>query len=757
MRMHLTPQRPTRRAGLTRRKVLAGGVLTVGFALAGWQSPTRAGGIGGARSVDPNAVDTFLSVNGDGTVTLYCGKVDLGQGLRIAMRQIAGEELGIGVDKIKYVEGDTALTPDQGRTSGSNGIQRGGTQIRRAAATARAGLIALAAQRLNVNPDDLIAEGGVVRSKSGANNGGSNGGTGIRFADLVAGGNFNLKLDPKAPLKNPATYSLVGKPLPRPDVPAKCTGTFTYMQDFSLPGMVHARVIRPPAIGAKLIAVDETSIKNLPGASVVRIQDFLAVIADDEWTAVRAAGTLRAQWSEWSGLPAQDKLVATLRAKTDLTDEMLVSRGGEQAGNYGALSRSASYYWPMQSHGSIGPSCAVADVDKEAATVWTASQGTHGNRKTFARFLRLPEDQVRLIYLEGAGCYGMNGHEDAAADAAILSQAIGRPVRVQWSRQDEHGWDPKGPPQLLDISGVVDSTGRIREWRTEMWLPQTTKGLSDIPLLGPAAAGLDDVRGLQPGAISQNTDPPYAADKVEVLAHWLKDAPLRPAPIRSPGKPANCFAVESFTDELASAAGLDPIEFRLRGLDDKRGVEAIKRAAALMNWQSRPSPGSGKNAGNGAAVMRGRGFAYVHYKHSESYVAMGIDVAVERASGRIKVERVACAFDCGQIINPDGARAQVEGSILQTLSRVLLEEVQFDQSRVTSVDWNSYPILRFSDVPQIEIELIDRPTEAPVGAGEAACTTVGAALANAVFDATGARLRTVPFTPERVKAALGAA
>ena len=747
---HLASHRPTRRA------VLAGtGALTVSFAFA---SRNRAAGAAAVpRILDANELDSFLAVDGDGTVTLFCGKVDLGQGLRIAMRQIAGEELGIDVDMIKYVEGDTALTPDQGRTSGSNGIQRGGTQIRRAAATARAGLIALAAQRLNVNPDDLIAEGGVVRSKSGANNGGSNGGTGIRFADLVAGGNFNLKLDPKAPLKNPATYSLVGKPLPRPDVPAKCTGTFTYMQDFSLPGMVHARVIRPPAIGAKLIAVDETSIKNLPGASVVRIQDFLAVIADDEWTAVRAAGTLRAQWSEWSGLPAQNKLVATLRAKTDLTDEMLVSRGGEQAGNYGALSRSASYYWPMQSHGSIGPSCAVADVDKEAATVWTASQGTHGNRKTFARFLRLPEDQVRLIYLEGAGCYGMNGHEDAAADAAILSQAIGRPVRVQWSRQDEHGWDPKGPPQLLDISGVVDSTGRIREWRTEMWLPQTTKGLSDIPLLGPAAAGLDDVRGLQPGAISQNTDPPYAADKVEVLAHWLKDAPLRPAPIRSPGKPANCFAVESFTDELASAAGLDPIEFRLRGLDDKRGVEAIKRAAALMNWQSRPSPGSGKNAGNGAAVMRGRGFAYVHYKHSESYVAMGIDVAVERASGRIKVERVACAFDCGQIINPDGARAQVEGSILQTLSRVLLEEVQFDQSRVTSVDWNSYPILRFSDVPQIEIELIDRPTEAPVGAGEAACTTVGAALANAVFDATGARLRTVPFTPERVKAALGAA
>jgi len=321
---------------------------------------------------------------------------------------------------------------------------------------------------------------------------------------------------------------------------------------------------------------------------------------------------------------------------------------------------------------------------------------------------------------------------------------------VQWSRQDEHGWDPKGPPQLLDISGVVDPTELIIEWRTEMWLPQTTRGLPDIPLLAPAAAGLDDVRGLQPGLISQNADPPYRADHVQVLVHWLKDAPLRPAPIRSPGKPANCFAVESFTDELAAAAGLDSVEFRLRALDDPRGAEVIRRAAALMNWQSRPSPAPNRDA----AVMRGRGFAYVHYKHSESYVAMGMEVAVERSSGRIKVERVACAFDCGQIVNPDGVRAQVEGSILQTLSRVLMEEVQFDRSRVTSVDWSSYPILRFPDVPKLDIVLIDRPTEPPLGAGEAACAPVGAALANAVFDASGARLRIVPFTPERVKSSL---
>ena len=733
---HLASHRPTRRA------VLAGtGALTVSFAFA---SRSRAAGAAAApRILDANELDSFLAVDGDGTVTLFCGKVDLGQGLRIAMRQIAGEELGIDVDMIKYVEGDTALTPDQGRTSGSNGIQRGGVQIRRAAATAREALVTLAAQRLNVTAGDLVAEQGRVRPK--------NGGAGIGFAELVGGRSFNLKLNPKAPLKDPATYTLVGKPLPRPDVPAKCTGSFTYVHDFSLAGMAHARVIRPPAIGAKLMSVDEASIQDLPGAKVVRIKDFLAVVAEDEWTAVRASRALRAQWSDWSGLPAQGKLVATLRADPGITDEVLVNRGGPRAGALSStITRSATFFWPMQSHGSIGPSCAVADVNNDMATIWTASQGTHGNRKTFARFLGLPEEQVRLIYLDGAGCYGMNGHEDAAADAAILSRAVGRPVRVQWSRQDEHGWDPKGPPQLLDISGVVDPTELIIEWRTEMWLPQTTRGLPDIPLLAPAAAGLDDVRGLQPGLISQNADPPYRADHVQVLVHWLKDAPLRPAPIRSPGKPANCFAVESFTDELAAAAGLDSVEFRLRALDDPRGAEVIRRAAALMNWQSRPSPGPNRDA----AVMRGRGFAYVHYKHSESYVAMGMEVAVERSSGRIKVERVACAFDCGQIVNPDGVRAQVEGSILQTLSRVLMEEVQFDRSRVTSVDWSSYPILRFPDVPKLDIVLIDRPTEPPLGAGEAACAPVGAALANAVFDASGARLRIVPFTPERVKSSL---
>jgi nicotinate dehydrogenase subunit B len=728
----------------SRRAILKGGALTVGFAFTGLPAHAIAQGADAApRALDPKEVDSFLAVNGDGTVTLFCGKVDLGQGLRIAIPQIAAEELGIAVDKIKFVEGDTALTPDQGRTSGSNGIQQGGMQIRQAAATARKALIEIAAQRLNAKPEDLVAGGGEVRPKAG--------GAGISFANLIGGRQFDLKLDPKAPLKDPASYTIVGKPLARPDVPAKCFGTHLYIHDFAVPNMLHARVIRPAAVGAKLVSVDESSIKNIPSAKVVRVKDLLAIVADDEWSAIRASRVLRAQWSEGTGLPAQADLAAALRVNPGIVDETLVNKGSPAAQRPdGAKALTATYYWPMQSHASIGPSCAIADVGADAATVWTASQGTHGNQTTFARFLGLPKDKVRLIYLEGSGCYGMNGHEDAAADAAILSRAVGRPVRVQWTREDELGWDPKGPPQLITISGSVAPDGRILDWKTELWIPKTTRGLPNIPLLAPEAAGLDHVPGLNPGLISQNGDPSYAAESIQVIAHWLKDAPLRPAPIRSPGKPANCFAVESFVDELAAAIGADPVEFRLRGLKDPRAIEVIKRTAALMQWQPRPYQVASANKG----VARGRGISFVHYKHSETYVGMGMEVAVDRTSGQIAVERVVCAHDCGQIINPDGVRAQIEGSILQTISRVLMEEVMFDRTHVVSVDWASYPILRFSGVPKIEIELINRPTEKPVGAGEAACTAVGAALANAVHDATGTRLRTVPFMPERVKAAL---
>ncbi|HXF88983.1 MAG TPA: molybdopterin cofactor-binding domain-containing protein [Xanthobacteraceae bacterium] len=734
---------PVKGVQLSRRAVVKGGALTVAFMLGGARGKASAQGAARARVLDPQQVDAFLSVNADGTVTIFSGKVDLGQGLRIAYRQIVAEELGVGLDMINLIEGDTALTPNQGRTSGSNGIQRGGVQLRQAAATARNALFHLAAEKLEVKAEELDLADGVFTARGS--------GKSIAFAKLIGGRRFDLKVDPKAPLKDPANYSIVGKPLPRPDVPAKCLGRHIYMHDFHLPGMLHARVIRPPALGAKLESVDESSLKAVPGARLVRLKDFLAVVAADEWTAIRGARALQAQWSAGTGLPAQDKLIELLRSDPSISDETLENKGAPVTTKPdGAKSLKASYFWPMQSHASLGPSCAAAYVRGDTATIWTASQGTHGNQTSFARFLGLPKDKVRLIYFEGSGCYGMNGHEDAAADAAIVSRAVGRPVRVQWSREDELGWDPKGPPQLIDIAGSMAPDGRLIDWKTEMWLPERTKGLPYIPLLGPQAAGLDDVAGINAGLIWQNGDPPYAAEHIEVIAHWLKWTPLRPAPLRSPGKPANCYAVESFVDELAAAAGLDPVEVRLRGLKDPRAIEVLKRVAAMMQWQPRPSPGPDKTA----AVARGRGIAFTHYKHSETYVAMGMEVAVERASGKIKIETVYCAHDCGQIINPDTVRAQVEGCILQTLSRVLMEEVKFDRDRVTSVDWASYPILRFSDVPRLEIELIDRPKEKPVGAGEAACTAVGAALANAVFDATGARLRTVPFTPERVKATL---
>lgn len=730
---------------LSRRNVLKGGALTVTFALAGVTPRALAQGVAAAaaRVLDPGEVDAFLTVNADGTVTLYAGKVDLGQGLRISLRQMAAEELDLDTGKIKMIEGDTALTPDQGPTAGSTGIQRGGVQIRQAAATARKALLDLGAQSLNKPAEELDIADGRVRPKSG--------GAGLSFADLLGGKQFNLKLDAKAPLKDPKTYSVVGKSLQRPDIPAKVTGTHVYMHDFSLPGMLHGRVIRPASIGAKLVSVDESSVAAFRGVKVVRINDFLGLVGEDEWTLVRAQRELKCQWSDWAGLPAQEDVAAIMRAGPFTREETLVTRGDPNAQRpAGAKALKASYYWPMQSHGSMGPSCAVADIRPDGATIWTASQATHRLRITSARILGLPAEKVRVIYLDGSGCYGMNGHDDAAADAALLSRAVGRPVRMQWTREDELGWDPKGPPQLLDISGAVDANGSILDWRTEMWIPEATRGLPNIPLVGPDSAGIAQPLGLSTGLISQNGDPAYAAPNMSVLVHWLKDAPLRPSNLRAPGKIANCFAVESFFDELAAAAKQDPVEMRIRLLSDPRGLEVIRRTAALMNWQKRASPGPDTNA----ATAHGRGFAYIHYKHQETWLAMGMEVMVERASGKIKVERVACAHDCGLMINPDGVRAQVEGCILQTLSRALFEEVKFDRSRVTSIDWGSYPIMTFPDVPKLDIDLIQRIGEAPLGAGEAATAPVAAALANAVFDATGVRLRTVPFTPERMKAAL---
>ena len=428
-------------------------------------------------------------------------------------------------------------------------------------------------------------------------------------------------------------------------------------------------------------------------------------------------------------------------------DETLVSRGDPATPASGSKALRASYYWPIQSHGSIGPSCAVADVRGSEATVWTASQATHRYQGAYARMLGLAKDKVRLIYLDGAGCYGMNGHDDAAADAVLLSKATGRPVRVQWSREDELGWDPKGPPQLIELRATLTDAGRIADWDAEMWVPTATANLAHVPLLAPGEAGLPQPAGQAVGLVSQNADPPYAAQSVKVVAHWLKTAPLRPSNIRAPGKVANCFAVESFVDELAAAARVDALEFRLRDLADPRGREVLQRCARLIGW----TPGA--KAVVAGDLHRGTGLAYVHYKHNETYVAVAVEVEARRSSGELRVRRVACAHDCGLMINPDGVRNQVEGNLLQALSRTLHEETVFDRQRVTSVDWARYRLLGFAEVPELLIDLVDRPDLPPMGAGEATSAAVPAALANALAHATGLRLREVPFTAARVKQA----
>lgn len=727
---------------LARRDLLKAGALVVGFSFTGLpvqaQDPVPA-----ARSLALDAVDAFLAIQKDGTVVVYSGKVDLGTGHRIAMRQMVGEELGIGVDSIELIEGDSALTPNQGPTAGSTGVMRGGVELRQAAATAHEALLALAAERLRQPAAGLVLADGAVRAADGRH---------IAIGELVGGQALNLKMNPKAPLRSPASYRLVGQPLLRPDIPAKVTGRHVYVHDHSVPGMQHGRVVRPPAVGARVLAIDEGSVARLPGVRVVRIADFVGVVAADEWAAVRAARELKVQWSESAPLVGHTALVDWARRGPFVAEETLVSRG--DAARLAALATapgalSATYVWPIQSHASMGPSCAVADVRPGSATLWTASQASHRLVASCSAVLGLPRDKVRVIYLDGAGCYGMNGHDDATADAALLSQAVGQPVRVQWSRQDELGWDPKGPPQLLKISGSLTPEGRIDAWDTEMWVPRATANLEWIPLLGPQAAGLKQPVGQSTGLVSQNGDPSYPAQAVRVTAHWLGAAPLRPSNIRAPGKVANCFAVESFTDELAAKAGADPLQFRLRDLAAPRGREVLQRAAALMDWVPRPSPNP---VSSGAPVARGRGIAYIHYKHSETFVAVGMEVEVERASGAIRVLRIACAHDCGLMINPDTVRAQVEGNLLQTLSRTLYEETTFDRSAVTSVDWASYPLLRFPQVPRLDIALIQRLDQPPLGAGEAASSPVPAALANAIFDATGVRLRSVPFSGERQQA-----
>ena len=728
-------------ADISRRDFLkTGGALVVTFALGGVRSEALAQGA--AKTVAPDQVDGFLAIDAKGNVTVYSGKVDLGTGIETAFTQIVAEELGVPMKRVAVIQGDTLLTPDQGITWASLSIQVGGMQLRQAAATAREALLTQATKRWGVDREQVAVKDGVVISKSGDRN--------IAYAELIGGQAFRIKVDDKVRLKDPKEYAIVGKPVARLDIPDKVTGRFTYMQDFKLKDMLHARVIRPTAMKASLLAWNDFECRRkVPGyVGAIRKGNYLAVLGRTEWAAISASRLVETTWSDWQGLPEQANLWEWLRKVRVAKDEDLQKVGDatEALKAPAAKTLSATYDFAIHTHGSIGPSCAVAEYKDGALTVWTASQQTHVLRKQLSNMLGLSVDSIRCIYIEGAGCYGRNGHEDAASDAALLSKETGLPVRVQWTRQDEHGWDPKGPPTLYDYRATIDSLGNVLGWQAEAYLPDRPKDFA-VTLLAAELAGLprDDAF---PGNIFQSLAVPYTFPNIRATAHWLAETPFRPSWIRTPGRMQNTFANESFVDEVAVAAGADPFEFRLRNLKDPRGADVLRAVMELAQWQ--PQRARAPQSGD---VVSGRGVAFVKYELVRTYVGVVADVEVDRRTGKIRVQKFHVAHDCGQVINPDGLRNQIEGNVVQTVSRTLMEEIKFNRSRVTSVDWATYPILKFPDVPEVAIAIIDRPNEKPWGAGEPTAAVVPAAIANAVYNATGVRMRSVPFTPEKMLAA----
>ena len=721
----------------------ASGALVVSFAIDGAAPGTAsAAAAAPAKTVAADQVDGFLSIDARGIVTVYSGKVDLGTGVQTAMAQIAAEELSVPLSKVYVIQGDTLLTPDQGVTFGSLSIQNGGMQIRQAAATARDALLGEAANKLGVGKDALSVKDGLIAPPTG--------GKGVSYAELIGGKDFSLKLDPKAPLKSPRDYVVVGKPIARIDIPAKVAGTFTYMHDFKVPGMLHARVVRPGAMTATLLSWNDFECRGIPGyVGAIRKGSYLAVLGRSEWAAIRASRAVETTWSDWQGLPDKAKLWEHVRGTKINKDEDL-QKVGDSAGAMktpGAKTVSASYDFAIHTHGSIGPSCAVAEYKDGKLTCWSASQQTHLLRKQIATMLGMHADDVRCIYIEGSGCYGRNGHEDAAADAALLAKETGLPVRVQWMRADEHGWDPKGPPTLLDFRAALDAQGNVLGWESEVFIPDRPKDIA-VALLPAELAGLPH-EASHPGNIHQALAIPYTVPNIRATAHWLADTPFRPSWIRTPGRMQNTFGNESFVDELAAAAGADPLQFRLKLLNDPRGAELLERLAKLSAWSARA--GRPRDTGD---VLKGRGMSYVKYELVRTYVGAVADVEVDRKTGKVSVKKFYVAHDCGQIINPDGLKNQIEGNVVQTVSRTLIEDLQFDRSKVLGIDWVTYPILTFPDVPDVAIDLIDRPNEKPWGAGEPTAAIVPSAIANAIFDATGARLRSVPFTPAKVLAGL---
>ena len=688
-------------------------------------------------------VDGMLAIGADGTCEVLTSKTEFGQGINVAFSQIVAEELDLPLSAVRMPHADTARSPDHGVTAGSLSLQIIGPRLRQAAATARLALARMGAERLGAPLDAVETRDGMVRLRTQPSRA-------VAYAALIGGRRFDLALDAAAPIKPHADWRVAGRDAARPDLLAKMTGGGDYLHNLRLPGMLHARVVHAPGVGQKPLAVDAASIGRIPTARVVRRGDLIAVVAEREWHAVQAQTALNVTWDTGRAIPAMPDVYDAARNAPIVRADTLVDRGDPAAAIAGAAhKREATYTYAVQSHATIGPSCALAQFEGGVLTVHSGSQAPFDLRGQIAGMLGLAPAQVRVVYHASSGCFGRNGLEDAAAECAALAMEMApRPVRLQWMRHDEMANEPKGPPTIMMLKGGVSAEGRMLGWQGEGWVPHATLVL----LQTTASALLNAADGGTPGAGNwhANANPPYDIPAAKAVMHRVADTPFRPSWIRTPGRLQNCFAVESFTDELAAAAGQDPVAFRLAQLPDPRGRAVIAAAAQAAAWDTRPS----RRRDQSGDIRRGRGIAYIRYDNTRTYAAAVMAVEVNIRTGEIRATHTWAAQDCGQVINPDGIRLQVEGQIIQTLSRTLHEEIQWDGNTITSLDWSSYKLLEFPETPTIHTTIIDQPSQPMWGAGEMVTSVISAAVGNAVFDATGARLRHAPFTPERVKAAL---
>jgi nicotinate dehydrogenase subunit B len=735
--------------GLPRRDFIkAGGALVVGFGLsdvivAQTNAPTR-GAVAGPP--DAQQIDTWLAIHADNTATVYVGFAELGQGTSTALLQIAADELDLEMSQITSVGLDTNVTPNQGGTYSSASIARGGPQVRAAAAEARLALLGMASKRLGAPADALRISKGVITTTSGPSR--------VTYGELIGDRRFNLAFTGSAPLKKPADYAVVGTRVARRDLPDKVRGTHRYMQHVRLDGMLHGRVVRPRGqrtygVGAKIVSVDEASIRDIPGVRVVRRGDFLGVVAEREWDAIRAARQLKVVWEATSALPGSDKIYERMRAAT-AKDEVVLERG-DTASAWTSVPHVVSFSAkaPYQAHAPFGPNCAVADVKPGSALVMCSTQDVYATRRTLSGLLKIPQEQVRVQYYEGSGTYGHSCYDDVAQAAAFMSQDAGRPVRVQFMRWDEHGWDNYGPAHVGDVRAAADANGTLVAYEYQGWQHSWSGTETSAQLTGERAVEFNagPTQGVQ-GVNRLTCGGQYRIPNLRLVNHKLPVTDyLKAGWLRSPLDLSFAFVSEQAIDQLAHMLALDPYEFRKRNIADERWQGVLDAAAQAAKWT--PKRATPKRSG---AIVAGRGIGLG--THLASWGGAVADLEVNTQTGQVRITHLYGALDAGLVVNPAIVESQIRGQLVQTASRMLHEEVTFDTSGVTSVDWTSYPILRFEECPEVTPVVVQRINERSLGAGEEVMAAAAAAIANAFFNATGVRMDIFPFTRPRVLAAL---